>query len=300
MGLSHRWPEIARTYAEVNQLFGDIVKVTPSSKVVGDLTMFLVTRNIKPHDVVNLEPGTTSFPESVVDMLSGGLGQPMGGWPRELQRVVLGDRKPLNTRPGEGLPPLNFQKVASEVSAKIKRDVTDDDLYSYLMYPQVFTEFAKFQREHSDVSVVPTYPFFFGLKPGAEISVDIEEGKTLFIKLINVGAPDKDGYRIVLYELNGMPRESAVHDRSVQGKSKARAKADPGDPMQVGAPIPGLITSINATLKTKVAKGDKLATLEAMKMQTTIYAPVDGIVEEIHVQTGDTVEARDLLVTLRE
>jgi pyruvate carboxylase len=300
MGLSHRWPEIARTYAEVNQLFGDIVKVTPSSKVVGDLTMFLVTRNIKPHDVVNLEPGTTSFPESVVDMLSGGLGQPMGGWPRELQRVVLGDRKPLNTRPGEGLPPLNFQKVASEVSAKIKRDVTDDDLYSYLMYPQVFTEFAKFQREHSDVSVVPTYPFFFGLKPGAEISVDIEEGKTLFIKLINVGAPDKDGYRIVLYELNGMPRESAVHDRSVQGKSKARAKADPGDPMQVGAPIPGLITSINATLKTKVAKGDKLATLEAMKMQTTIYAPADGIVEEIHVQTGDTVEARDLLVTLRE
>jgi pyruvate carboxylase len=299
MGLSHRWPEIARTYADVNQLFGDIVKVTPSSKVVGDLTMFLVTRGIKPHDVINLEPGTTSFPESVIDMLGGGLGQPMGGWPKELQRVVLGDKKPLETRPGEGLPPLNFQKVAAEISTKIKREVTDDDLYSYLMYPQVFTEFAKFQREYSDVSVLPTNAFFYGLKPGAEIAVDIEEGKTLFIKLINVGAPDKDGYRIVLYELNGMPRESAVHDRSVQGKSKARAKADPGDPMQVGAPIPGLITSINATLKTKVSKGDKLATLEAMKMQTTLYAPTDGIVEEIHVQTGETVEARDLIVTLR-
>ncbi|MGZ8937851.1 MAG: pyruvate carboxylase [Limisphaerales bacterium] len=300
MGLSHRWPEIARTYAEVNQLFGDIVKVTPSSKVVGDLTMFLVTRGIKPVDVTNLEPGTTSFPESVIDMLEGNLGQPMGGWPKALQRVVLGDRKPLTTRPGEGLPPLNFQKVSAEVSAKTKREVSDDDLYSYLMYPQVFTDFAKFQREHSDVSVLPTYPFFFGLKPGAEISVDIEEGKTLFIKLINVGAPDKDGYRIVLYELNGMPRESAVHDRSIQSKSKARAKADPADPMQVGAPIPGLITSINATLKTKVAKGDKLATLEAMKMQTTLYAPADGLVEEILVEIGETVEARDLLVRLRE
>src|SRR5688572_22733880 len=299
MGLSHRWPEIARTYAEVNQLFGDIVKVTPSSKVVGDLTMFLVTRGIKPADVLNLEPGTTSFPESVVDMLAGGLGQPMGGWPKALQRVVLGNQKALPGRPGEGLPPLNFQKVSAEVSGKIKRDVTQDDLYSYLMYPQVFTEFAKFQREFSDVSVLPTYPFFFGLKPGAEISVDIEEGKTLFIKLINVGTPDKDGYRILLYELNGMPREAAIHDRSVQGKSKARAKAEPGDVMQVGAPIPGLITSINATLKTKVAKGDKLATLEAMKMQTTIYAPADGLVEEIHVQSGDSVEARDLIVTLR-
>ena len=300
MGLSHRWPEIARTYAEVNQLFGDIVKVTPSSKVVGDLTMFLVTRGIKPADVINLEPGTTSFPESVIDMLEGGLGQPMGGWPKALQRVVLGDRKPLTTRPGEGLPPLNFEKVAAELSAKTKREAGEDDLYSYLMYPQVFTEFAKFQREYSDVSVLPTYPFFYGLKPGAEISVDIEEGKTLFIKLINVGAADKDGYRIVLYELNGMPRESTVHDRSIQSKSKARAKADPADPMQVGAPIPGLITSIHATLKTKVAKGDKLATLEAMKMQTTIYAPADGLVEEIHVVTGETVEARDLLVKLRE
>jgi pyruvate carboxylase len=299
MGLSHRWPEIARTYAEVNQLFGDIVKVTPSSKVVGDMTMFLVTRGIKPADVVNLEPGTT-FPESVIDMLSGGLGQPMGGWPKQLQKVVLGGRKAAEGRPGHGLPPLNLQKVSSEVEGKVKRDVTEDDLYSYLMYPQVFTEFARHAREFSDVSVLPTHAFLYGLRPGDEISVDIEAGKTLFIKLINVGAPDKDGYRIVLYELNGMPREAAIHDRSIQSKAKARLKADPANPMQIGAPIPGLITSIDVSSKTKVAKGDKLLTLEAMKMQTTIYAPADGLVEEIHVQTGDTVEARDLLVTLRE
>ena len=198
------------------------------------------------------------------------------------------------------MPPLNFSKVTSEVEGKIKRDVTDDDLYSYLMYPQVFTEFARHVREYSDVSVLPTQAFFYGLKPGDEISVNIEEGKTLFIKLINVGAPDKDGYRIVLYELNGMPREAAIHDRSIQSKAKARPKADPADLMQIGAPIPGLITSIDVSSKTRAAKGDKLITLEAMKMQTTLYAPADGVVEEIHVQVGDTVEARDLLVTLRE
>jgi pyruvate carboxylase len=223
----------------------------------------------------------------------------MGGWPANVQKAVLGNRKPLEGRPGENFAPLNFEKVEEELSGKIKREVTQDDLYSYLMYPEVFLEFARFVREYSDVSVLPTHAFFFGLKPGEEISVDIEEGKTLFIKLINVGAPDKDGYRMVHYELNGMPRESAIHDRTAQPKLKVRAKADPSIPEQIGAPIPGLITSIDATSKTKVSKGDKLVTLEAMKMQTTIYAPADGIIEEIHVHTGDTVEARDLLVTMK-
>jgi pyruvate carboxylase len=261
--------------------------------------MFLITRGIKPADVVNLEPGTT-FPESVIDMLSGGLGQPLGGWPADLQKVVLGNRSPIQTRPGENLPPLNFQKTRAELEPRLKREVTDDDLYSYLMYPQVFTEFARFQREYSDVSVLPSYAFFFGLKPGEEISVDIEEGKTLFIKLINVGAPDKDGYRIVMYELNGMPREAAIHDRSIQSKARTRPKADPANPLQVGAPIPGLITSVDVSTRTRVTKGAKLITLEAMKMQTTIYAPADGIIEEIHVQPGETVEPRDLLVTMKE
>jgi pyruvate carboxylase len=223
----------------------------------------------------------------------------MGGWPKQLQKVVLGDRKPVEGRPGEGMPPLNFEKTAAELAAKTKREVTADDLYSYLMYPQVFTEFTKFEREYSDVSVLPSHSFFFGLKPGEEISVDIEEGKTLFIKLINVGAPDKDGYRIVLYELNGMPREAAIHDRSVQSKAKTRLKADPSNPLHVGAPIPGLVTSVDVSAKTKAKKGDKLITLEAMKMQTTIYAPADGLIEEIYVQAGETVEAKDLLVLMK-
>jgi pyruvate carboxylase len=297
MGLAQRWPEIARTYADVNQLFGDIVKVTPSSKVVGDMTMFLVTRGMKASDVLNLDPGG-AFPESVIDMLSGGLGIPMGGWPKDVQKVILGQRKPIEGRPGEGMPPLNFNKARNELGAKLKRDVTDDDLFSHLMYPEVFAEFARFTREYSDVSVLPTSAFFFGLKPGEEISLDIEEGKTLFIKLISVGAVDQDGSRVVLFELNGVQREATVQDKSVKAEFKSRLKADPDNPLHVGAPIPGLITSLHASSGAKLKKGDKLLTLEAMKMQTTIYAPCDGLVSAIHVATGDTVAAKDLLVTM--
>ncbi|MSU64262.1 MAG: pyruvate carboxylase [Pedosphaera sp.] len=300
MGLGHRWPEIARTYAEVNQLFGDIVKVTPSSKVVGDMTMFLITRGIKPSDVLNLEPGATPFPESVIDMISGGLGEPMGGWPKDLQRVILGKRKPIDGRPGENMPPLNFNKTRTELTSKLRHEVTEDDLYSYLMYPEVFTEFAKFIRERGDASVLPTPAFFYGLKPGEEISINIEEGKTLFVRLINIGTPDADGRRTILFELNGMPRETTVVDRSIQPKGRTRPKADPANIMQVGAPIPGLITAIAASVGTKLAKGEKLVTLEAMKMQTTVYSPCDGVVDQINVQVGDTVESKELLITMRE
>jgi len=299
MGLSQRWSEIARTYAEVNQLFGDIVKVTPSSKVVGDMAMFLITRGIKPADVLNLEPGSTPFPSSVIDMLMGNLGQPVGGWPKQLQKVVLGKQKPLRTRPGANLKPLNLKKIKDELSVKLKRDATEDDLYSHLMYPEVFADFAKFSRDYSDVAVLPTPAFFYGLKPGEEITVDIEEGKTLFIKMIHLGAVDKDGRRTVTFELNGMAREATILDRSIQTKVKARAKADPADPLQVGAPIPGLITSLAVSVGTKVAKGEKLLTLEAMKMQSTIYASTNGTVDKIFAAVGETVESKDLLVKLR-
>ncbi len=300
LGLAHRWPEIARCYTEVNQLFGDIVKVTPSSKVVGDMTMFLVTRGIKPADVVNLEPGATPFPESVIDMLAGGLGKPLGGWPRKIQRVILGKRKALRGRPGASLPPLNFKKTRDELAGRMKRDVTDDDLFSHLMYPEVFGEFARFARDFGRVSIIPTPAFFYGLRPGEEISVDIEEGKTLFIKLIHLGPPDKEGLRTVMFELNGMQREAYIQDKSVPTKVKTRPKADPADPMEVGAPIPGVVTSLAVSVGSKVSKGDKLLTLEAMKMQTTLYAQVDGLVDEIVAQVGEAVESKNLLMRLRE
>jgi pyruvate carboxylase len=300
MGLSHRWQEIARTYTEVNALFGDIVKVTPSSKVVGDMAMFLISRGIRPADVLNLEPGATPFPASVIDMLLGNLGQPTGGWPKKLQKIVLGDRKPIRGRPGAGLKPLNLKKIKEEQSQKIKHEATDDDLFSHLMYPEVFAEYVRFKRDYGDVAVLPTPAFFYGLKPGEEISVDIEAGKTLFIKLIHIGDVDSDGRRTVTFELNGMTREATVTDKSVQAKSKARPKADPADPLQVGAPIPGLITSVAVGVGAKVAKSDKLLTLEAMKMQSTVYASGDGTVDGIFAQVGDTVESKDLLMKLRK
>ncbi|HEY0455386.1 MAG TPA: pyruvate carboxylase [Verrucomicrobiae bacterium] len=306
MGVSHKWPEIARIYAEVNQLFGDIVKVTPSSKVVGDMALFLFTRGIKPADVVNLEPGSVGFPESVIDMLSGGLGWPEGGFPEPVWHVILGEKrfKVAKAAYKKGISaaiaaPVNLKKLREELTDKLKREATDDDLYSHLMYPQVFAEFARHQREFSDVSVLPTPPFFYGLNLGDEVSVAIEEGKTLFIKLINVSAPDKDGRRTITYELNGMTRETSIADKRVAPTTKTRPKADLTDPLQIGAPIPGLIASIAVSVGQKVAKGDKLLMMEAMKMQTTVYAAADGVVHELNVHVGDTVESKDLLIRLR-
>ena len=263
------------------------------------MTMFLITRGIKPADVLNLEPGSTPFPESVIDMLAGGLGQPMGGWPKKLQHVVLGNRKPLRGRPGASLKPLNLKKVEHEIATRCKKEATTDDVFSYIMYPDVFADFAKYVHNYGDLSVLPTPAFFYGMKVGQEISVEIEEGKTLFIRLVNLSPVDAEGKRNVTFELNGMPRQLSIVDRSVTPKVKARAKADPADPLEIGAPIPGLVSARPVSVGTKVAKGDKLLTLEAMKMQTTIYAPSDGVVADIFVNVGDTVQSKDLLMILR-
>jgi len=316
MGVSHRWPEIARTYAEVNQLFGDIVKVTPSSKVVGDLALFLFSRGIKPADVVNLEPGAMPFPESVIDMLMGGLGWPDGGWPEPMWRAVLGDKRfkeakakymaaagatkeKSGKKPAKNSGEAELVKLKSELGEKWKRLPTDDEFYSHLMYPAVFADFAKHQREYGDVSVLPTSAFFYGLQPGEEISVEIEEGKTLIIRLVGVGSPDKDGRCAVTYELNGITREALILDKGASPKTKARAKADLADPLQVPAPIPGLIVLMTASVGAKVAKGDKLFMMEAMKMQTTVYAQVNGVIAEVNAAIGDAVEAKDLIVKMR-
>jgi pyruvate carboxylase len=307
MAVSHRWPEIARLYAEVNQMFGDIVKVTPSSKVVGDMALFLFSRGIKPADVVNLEPGAQGFPESVVDMMSGGLGWPENGWPADVQRVILGEKRAAQARedfakgviPGAVATPANLEKIRKDLSETLKREATEDDLYSYLMYPQVFTEYTRQLREFSDVSVLPTHAFFYGLRPREEISIVIEEGKSLIVRLVNVSEPDKDGRRTITYELNGMTREAFIADKKIAPQSKTRPKADVNDPNQVAAPIPGLIASLAVTVGQKVTKGERLLMMEAMKMQTTVYAPADGVVDALTAAIGDTVESKDLLVKLR-
>ncbi len=317
MGVSHRWPEIARTYAEVNRLFGDIVKVTPSSKVVGDMALFLFSRGIRPADVVNLPPGETPFPESVIDMLTGGLGWPEGGWPADVSLAVLGEKRHAEARsayqaslkksaakksgkgPAAPVPAADLAKLRADLAEKLRREPTEDEFYSHLMYPQVFADFAKHQREFGDVSVLPSAAFFYGLQPGEEITVEIEEGKVLIIRLVSIGAADKDGRRTLGYELNGMARDVMVTDKGVAPKTKARPKADLADPRQVAAPIPGLIAALSTSVGAKVAKGDKLLMMEAMKMQTTVYAPCDGVIGELTVAVGETVESKDLLLRIR-
>ena len=298
MGLASRWSEIAQTYADVNALFGDIVKVTPSSKVVGDLTMFLVSRGMKAREILSLEPGALGFPESVVDMLRGGLGQPMGGFPPEVVKIVLGDVEPLTGRPGEDLEPLDLEVVRAELSQEQNAEISDDDLYSSLMYPGVQKDFAAFKEQFGDVSVLPTSAYLYGLQPDEEISVSIEAGKTLILKLINVGEANKSGQRSVNFELNGISRSVLIDDKSLAGEKIVRRKADVSKNNEVGAPIPGMATQISATVGKKVEIGEKLLTLEAMKMITVVVAPIAGIVEEVLVNVGETVDAKDLLVRI--
>lgn len=299
MGLGHRWREIARTYADVNLLFGDIVKVTPSSKVVGDMAMFLITRGIKAADVPKLKPGSIDWPESVIDMLAGGLGQPDGGWPAEVQAVVLGNKSSTTQRPGELAAPVDLEATREELTGKIKRPASDDDLYSHLMYPQVFADFHDFRTTYDDLSGLATPAFFYGLQVGEEVEVVIDPGKTLFVKLVSIGEADSEGRRTLFYELNGMPRESVVIDKSLSGSAKAsRPKGDPADPTQICAPMPGMVTEIAISPGQEVKEGDKLVVLEAMKMLTTVSASADGVIKEILVNKGDQVDSDDLLVRL--
>ena len=302
MGIGHRWPEIARMYAEVNELFGDIVKVTPSSKVVGDMCMFMITRGVKPGDartyLQSLPPGT-SFPESVIDMLQGGLGQPVGGWPQDVQKIILGKRKPFTHRPGERVEKVDLAKTRTEVAKLLgTKDATDDDLYSYLMYPQVFAEFHKSLKAHSDVSVLPTPAYFYGLKDKEEITISLEAGKTLFARLLNITDVDSTGHRTAIFELNGYPRHVTIADKSAPQEAITKVKADPADPKQIGAPMPGMVASIAVSVGHKVKEGDPLLTLEAMKMFTTVTAPCPGTIQELHVIVGQTVESKDLMVRL--
>jgi pyruvate carboxylase len=298
MGLGARWPDVARMYADVNMAFGDIVKVTPSSKVVGDMAIFLLTRGMTVRDLEQLPPThNLQLPNSVVDMFMGGLGQPEGGWPPKLQKIILRGQQPSNGRPGAELPPVDIrlatEKVAKETGASSRTDVL-----SYLMYPDVFTKFAAARANYSDLDVLPTAPFFYGLKEGEEITIDLEPGKTLIIRLLTVGEPRADGMRPVFFELNGQPREVEVRDKSIKETAAVRRKADPGKPGEVGAPIPGAVTTLHVKPGQAVKQREPLLVMEAMKMQTSIYSPVAGAVKEIAVKLRDSVESHDLLVII--
>jgi pyruvate carboxylase len=297
MGLGHRWQEIAHTYADVNQVFGDIIKVTPSSKVVGDLTMLLVTQELKAKDLLT-NTAKIDFPESVIDMLMGGLGQPDGGWPKDIQKAVLGDKTPYTVRPGELAAPIDLEETRGEVAQTLGREANDDDLYSHLMYPQVFADYQASLNEFDRLTVLPTPAFFYGMAIGEEIHVDIAPGKTLFIKLLSIGEPDDEGRRTIFYELNGMPRETIVVDKALGKEAVSNRKADPGNDNHIAAPLPGMVSEVAVKPGDPIAEGDKLVVLEAMKMLTTVSAPTGGTVKEVLIAKGKQADTGDLLVVL--
>jgi pyruvate carboxylase len=296
VGVGDRWSEVGPLYAAVNQLFGDIVKVTPSSKVVGDMTLFMLANNLTPEQI--LDPSRElAFPQSVVEFFEGRLGQPPGGFPAALQKRILRGKPPMNDRPGALLPPIDFAATRMEVEKKVSRTVTERELMSYLMYPKVFTDFVQHQNQYSDTSVLPTRCFFFGMERGEEIGVEIEEGKTLIIKFLTVGDAHEDGRRLVFFELNGQPREVLIQDRSLTpSASKVRAKAEPNNPLQIGAPMPGAVVSVAVAPGEQVVPGQKLLTLEAMKMETTLYAERPAKVVEVLTRAGTQVEGGELLI----
>jgi pyruvate carboxylase len=308
MGMAHRWPEIAHAYAEVNQLCGDIVKVTPSSKVVGDLAIECVARGVKPGDIFNLQG--TKWSKDVTSMFEGWLGEPFYGmesakaadsrkkWNKLADAIVGKDGKRIKGRPGTHAAKIQLDEVRAELKAKLKKDPTDDDVWSYLMYPDVFLKFADFRKAYGDVAALPTPAYYYGLRDKEEINVHLEEGKTLFIRLLNLTEPDANGQQTAIFELNGYPRHTTVTNKALAKNAVTKAKADPADASQVGAPMPGMVASIAVSVGQKVKEGETLLTLEAMKMFAAVASPIAGTVTEVCTKIGESVESKDLLVRL--
>ncbi|PNU19639.1 pyruvate carboxylase [Geothermobacter hydrogeniphilus] len=297
LGLGHRWEECKQMYRKVNDMFGDLVKVTPSSKIIGDMAMFMIQNNLEPEDVMERGHELT-FPQGVIDFFKGMIGQPYGGFPKELQKIILKDEEPLTCRPGELLEPVDFEAKKVELERKLGHQVSDRDVLSAVLYPGVFEEFDRHRQTYSDTSVLPTPVFFYGLEVGEEVTIDIQEGKTLIIKLNAIGRVHEDGTRNIYYELNGMPRSAVVKDLSVETEGTAHVKADPDDEKQVGAPMPGKIFKLLVNVGDEVAEGDTLLATEAMKMETNVKAKLAGTVKEILFAEGDQVDQDDLLVVL--
>ncbi len=297
LGLADRWHDVARMYAEVNRMFGDIVKVTPSSKVVGDMALMMVSAGLTPEDVLDPEK-EIAFPESVVAMFRGELGQPHGGWPEALQKKILKGEKPLSGRPGADLPPADLAAERKKAGELAGREVSEEELYSYLMYPKVFADYAARRRQNGPVSALPTMNFFYGMKPREEISVELEPGKSLHVRYLTKGEEDEEGYCKAFFELNGQPRTVRVAVHASEAHENRHPQADPANPRHVGAPMPGMVSTIAVKEGQEVSAGDVLCTLEAMKMETAIHAETDGRIARILVRPAQQVDAKDLLMEL--
>ena len=295
LGLAERWHEVASAYAEVNRMFGDIIKVTPTSKVVGDLALVMVSGGLTREEVESADR-EIAFPESVIGLFRGELGQMPGGFPKALSRKILKGEKPIEGRPGEALPPADFDAARAEAEAATGWTLSDEELCSYLMYPKVFVDYAEHRTRYGPVSVLPTDVYFYGLPPGQEISIDLERGLTLVIRCLAIGETDEEGNVRVFFELNGQPRSVRIENREASASVVRRPKADPANACHVSAPMPGVVASVAVVAGCPVAAGDLLMTIEAMKMETAIHAERDGAVAALHVTPGQSVDAKDLLL----
>jgi pyruvate carboxylase len=296
LGLESRWHEVAEAYRAANDLFGDIVKVTPSSKVVGDMALMMVSQGLSAADVADPNRDI-AFPASAVEMLRGELGQPQGGWPSDLQAKALKGEEPITVRPGSLLAETDLTQARTKATQQCGRTLTATEFASWLMYPKVFADYANTIRKYGPVSVLPTPTFFYGMVVGEEIGIKIERGKTLIVRLQALGDVEDDGQVKVFFEVNGQPRIIRVPNRSAATKIVGRRKADDSDGSHIAAPMPGLVTILSAKPGQTVKQGDVLLSIEAMKMETVLTAPHDGTIGEVLVRTGSQVEAKDLLIT---
>ena len=298
VGLGDRWNEIKKMYHTVSMMFGDIIKVTPSSKVVGDMALFMVQNNLTEQDVYD-KGDVLDFPQSVVEFFEGRIGIPYQGFPEKLQKIVLKGKKPLTERPGKSLPPVDFEAIRQKLTdAGYKHE--DEDINAYCQYPKVFKDFNETVKKYGDVSVLDTPTFFFGMKKNEEVHVEIEEGKDLIITLINISDPDDSGVRTITFMFNGAEREIQVQDKSVDMKTVTRRKADPDKAGDIGATLSGSVVKVLVTKGQKVKKGEPLVVTEAMKMETTITSPIDGTVGEIYATKGQAIISGDCLLEVLE
>lgn len=297
LGLADRWREVCSVYAEVNRMFGDIVKVTPTSKAVGDMALFMVANDLTPADVLEGERDL-AFPASVLDLIGGRMGQPMGGFPEVVEKRILRGQEPLRERPGKTMPPADFAAEAVKLEKTLGRQPTTQEVLSSLLYPEVFQKFALHTQEYVDTSCLPTPVFFYGLEPAEEVAVEIEQGKTLIITFVGVSDPHPDGTRHVFFELNGIPRSVAVTDRSLEADIVKAEKAEPGNSSHIGAAMPGMVVSLAVQEGDSVRAGQKLLVIEAMKMQTTLVAETPGKVKRVLVKAGSQIATGDLLLVI--
>ncbi|PRS64351.1 pyruvate carboxylase [Bacillus pumilus] len=298
VGLGDRWNEVKEMYRRVNDMFGDIVKVTPSSKVVGDMALYMVQNDLTEEDVYE-KGATLDFPDSVVELFKGYLGQPHGGFPEKLQKLILKGEEPLTVRPGEKLKPVDFEAIQQQFKESHDLTLTEQDAIAYALYPKVFSEFVQTAESYGDISVLDTPTFFYGMRLGEEIEVEIEKGKTLIVKLVSIGEPNPDATRVLYFELNGQPREVVIKDESIKSSVQEKMKADRSNPNHIAASMPGTVIKVLVEKGQKISQGEHLMINEAMKMETTVQAPFTAVVDEIHVTNGEPIQTGDLLIVLR-